>query len=311
MELTKPRKEPILKRIQRDRWPLVMLLPTIVLLFLFCYLPIYGVVIAFQNYKIGNNILSFDVKTTWVGLKHFVSFVKSIFFVRVFGNTLRLSVETLVFGFWVPIVFAMLLNEIRHMWYKRLTQTFVYLPFFISTVIVVAILITMTSADGIVTRALSIFGFPNTAMLNNGKYFDALYVFSSIWQTFGYSSIIYIAAISALDPALYEAATVDGANRVQKMMHITLPGIMPTAIILLILSAGGLLTSNTDKVLLMLNNMNTDRANVIGTYIYNTGLRNAQYSYSAAVGLFSSLINFALVFGTNMISRRLTDYSLW
>jgi putative aldouronate transport system permease protein len=169
----------------------------------------------------------------------------------------------------------------------------------------------MTSADGVVTKALSVFGFPHISMLNSDKYFDALYVISSIWQTFGYSSIIYIAAISSLDPALYEAATVDGANRVQKMVHITLPGIMPTAVILLILSVGGLLTSNTDKVLLMLNNMNTDRADVIGTYIYNTGLRNAQYSYSAAVGLFSSLINFALVFGTNMISRRLTNYSLW
>jgi len=286
-----------------------MLLPTIVLLFVFCYLPIYGVVMAFQDYKVGDSLIG--ANTQWVGFKYFAQFFHSIYFGTTFGNTLRLSLETLLFGFWVPIVFALLLNEVRLTWFKRMTQTFVYLPYFISTVVVVALLMTMTSSSGIITQALSIFGFKPVDMINNSKYFDTLYVGSGIWQTFGYSSIIYVAAMASIDPALYEAATVDGANRLHKMLHITLPGIWPTVIILLILAVGQLLNSNTEKVLLMLNSMNTDKANVIGTYIYNTGLRSAQYSYSAAVGLFTNAINFVLVFGANLISRRVSNTSLW
>jgi len=299
------------RRLYRDRWALVMLLPTFVLLFLFCYMPIYGILIAFQDYKIGNDILALDGSTKWVGLSQFKQFINSIFFTRVFGNTLRLSVENLVFGFWVPIVFALLLNEITHVWYKRLTQTFVYLPYFVSTVIVVAMMISITGAEGAVNRILAFFGQESINMMNSAKSFDGLYVFSNIWQTFGYSSIIYIAAISSIDPTLYEAATVDGANRLHKMIHITLPGIMPTVMILLILSVGGILAANTEKILLMYNSQTMDVADVIGTYVYKTGLQNAKYSYSAAIGLFANIINFVLVFGTNMISRRTTEYSLW
>ncbi len=299
------------RRLYRDRWALIMLLPTFILLFLFCYMPIYGILIAFQDYKIGNDILAFNGSTKWVGLDQFKQFINSIFFTRVFGNTLRLSVENLVFGFWVPIIFALLLNEITHVWYKRLTQTFVYLPYFVSTVIVVAMMISITGTEGAVNRILAFFGQESTNMMNDAKSFDGLYVFSNIWQTFGYSSIIYIAAISSIDPTLYEAATVDGANRLHKMIHITLPGIMPTVMILLILSVGGILAANTEKILLMYNSQTMDVADVIGTYVYKTGLQNAKYSYSAAIGLFANIINFVLVFGTNMISRRTTDYSLW
>jgi putative aldouronate transport system permease protein len=305
------KKDSLLQRINKDKSLLIMLIPTIVLLFLFCYLPIYGVLIAFQDYRIGNQILSFSGKTEWVGLDHLKKFINSIFFSRVFGNTIRLSFLNLVFGFWVPIVFALLLNEIRHMWYRRITQTFVYLPYFISTVIVVAMLMSLTSTDGAVNRLLSLFGVEPVNMMNSAKHFDALYVVSNIWQTFGYSSIIYIAAMSSIDPTLYEAATVDGANRMHKMLHITLPGIIPTVIILLILSIGGLLGSNTEKILLMLNPAVVDRADVIGTYVYSVGLQNAKYSYSAAIGLFANIINFILVYGTNIISRRTTEYSLW
>lgn len=305
------KKTPLIRKLRRDKWALLMLMPTIVLLFLFCYLPIYGILISFQNYKIGNDILSFNGSTVWVGMAHFIKFFKSIFFMRVFGNTLRLSAECLAFGFWVPIVFALLLNEIRHIWYKRITQTFVYLPYFISTVIVVAILMSMTGEEGAVNKVLGAFGVEPVNMINSAKHFDVLYVASGIWQTFGYSSIIYIAAMSSVDPTLYEAATMDGANRLHKMWHITLPGIVPTIVILLILSVGGLLGSNTEKILLMINSSTTDRADVIGTYVYNIGLRDAKYSYSSAVGLFANVINFVLVFGTNLISRRTTNYSLW
>lgn len=288
-----------------------MLLPTIILLFLFCYLPIYGILIAFQDYRIGNSILSFSGSIKWVGISQFTKFIHSIFFGRVFGNTLRLSIESLVIGFWVPIIFALLLNEISHKRYQRITQTCVYLPYFVSTVIVVAMLMSITDTGGAANKLITLFGGQTVAMFNDPKSFDLLYVGSNIWQTFGYSSIIYIAAISSIDPTLYEAATVDGANRFHKIVHITFPGILPTVMILLILSVGGILNANTEKVLLMYNSNNIDVSDVIGTYVYRIGLANAQYSYSAAIGLFTNIINFVLVFGANMISRRMTNYSLW
>jgi putative aldouronate transport system permease protein len=172
-------------------------------------------------------------------------------------------------------------------------------------------LISMTGTEGAVNKVMGFLGSEPVNMMNEPRCFDALYVISNIWQSFGYSSIIYIAAISSIDPTLYEAATVDGANRLHKMLHITLPGMMPTVMILLILSVGGLLGANTEKILLMYNARTTDVADVIGTYVYRVGLRDAKYSYSAAVGLFANVINFVLVIGTNLISRRTTNYSLW
>jgi putative aldouronate transport system permease protein len=309
--LTIGKKKSLLRRIVQDRWQLLMLVPTIVLMFLFMYLPIYGVLIAFQNYRIGNAIFSLGEKTDWVGLAHFKTFINSIFFSRVFTNTIRLSIKNLAYGFWVPIVFAMLLNEVTHSVFKRLTQTFVYLPHFVSTVIVVAMMMSLTGPSGAVSRLLTLFGEEPSYMINESRYFDTLYVASNIWHSFGYSSIIYIAAIAAVNPSLYEAATIDGANRFHKMAHITFPGILPTIMILLILSVGGIIGSNTEKVLLMYNPRTIDVADVIGTYVYRMGLQNARYSYSSAIGLFTNLVNFVLVFGANQISRRATNYSLW
>ena len=305
-------KKSLAKRIYEARWSYIMLAPTVVLLFMFAYMPIYGIVIAFQDYKIGSAMMSFtpgDIK--WVGLKHFRDFINSVFFARVFGNTLRLSFKGLLFGFWVPIVFAVLLNEIRHPLYKRLTQTFVYLPYFVSVVIVVALLISMTDLSGMIGKAYTAVTGKNTVLMNSSKHFDTLYIASGIWQGFGYSSVIYIAAIASIDPTLYEAAIVDGANRLDRMLHITLPGILPTIVILLILAAGGLLNSNTEKVLLMQNSSTAIRANVIGTYVYQVGLRDQKYSYTSAVGLFTNIINFILVFGANTLSRQMGGASLW
>ena len=305
------KKDYWLRHVYRDRWFLVMLIPTIVLLFLFCYLPIYGILIAFQNYKIGDVIISLKGNTEWVGLANFIRFFKSIFLYRVFFNTLRLSIKSLLFGFWVPIAFALLLNEIRSLWFKRISQTFVYLPHFISIVIVIAMLMSLTDTDGAANKFLALFGVKPMVMMNNQKYFDILYVSSGIWQTFGYSAIIYIAAMTSIDPTLYEAAMVDGANRIHKIIHITIPGIIPTVIILMILSIGHLMSSNTEKILLMYNAQTIDSADVIGTYVYRIGLNEAKYSYSSAIGLFANIINFTLVFATNLISRRTTNYSLW
>jgi len=309
--LLEHKKVKILRRVYLDRWELVFLLPTIVLLFLFSYLPIYGILISFQDYRIGNAILTFDGTTKWVGLDHFKNFILSPFFIRVFGNTVRLSLKGLAYGFWVPIVFAILLNEVTHSLYKRLTQTFVYLPYFISVVVVVAMLMSMTSQYGAINRVMEVFGQRPVNMMNETRYFDTLYIVSNIWQSFGYSSIIYIAAIASINPTLYEAATVDGANRFHKIVHITLPSILPTIMILLILSVGGILAANTEKILLMYNVTTYDVADVIGTYVYRVGLINARYSYSASIGFFANVINFGLVFGANMLSRKITNYSLW
>ncbi|NLD88398.1 MAG: sugar ABC transporter permease [Clostridiales bacterium] len=305
------RKLTPLQHFWRDKWLLLLLLPTIVALILFNYVPMYGLAMAFQNYKIGSPIIAFDGSVEWVGLKHFKDFITSIFFTRVFGNTLRLSFENILFGFWVPILFALLLNEIKTKWYKKITQTFVYLPYFVSTVIVVSILMNMVSSEGVVNRLIMFFGGKSIPFMQKAEYFDFLYIVSQIWQTFGYSSIIYLAGIASIDPTLYEAATIDGGHRLHMMWHITIPGILPTAITLLILAIGGVLGSNTDKILLMYSAPLYSKADVIGTYVYRIGLVNAKYSYTAAVGLFSNVVSFILVFGANMLSRKFTDYSLW
>ena len=306
------RKKTLFQRFWMDKWVLLLLAPTVILLILFNYLPMFGLAIAFQDYKIGRPLLAFNSSVTWVGLKHFKDFMNSIFFKRIFSNTVRLSVKSILFGFWVPVLFAILLNEIRVKWYKKVTQTFVYLPYFVSTVIVVAMMISMTSSQGVVNRLLLTLGAEKSiSFMQNPKYFDGLYIFTQIWQTFGYSSIIYLAGISGIDPSLYESATVDGANRFHKIWYITLPGILPMVVILLILSVGGILSANTEKILLMYSSPLYDRADVIGTYVYRIGLVSAKYSYTTAVGLFSNIISFALVFGTNILARKYTDYSLW
>ena len=307
-----PHKKSLAKRMYLSRWTYIMLAPTLILLFLFAYLPIYGVIIAFQDYKIGNAMMSITPGAIkWVGVKHFKDFLNSIFFSRVFGNTLRLSVKGLAFGFWIPIVFALLLNEIRHSWYKRITQTFVYLPYFVSVVIVVALLTSMVESSGLIGKLYVAVTGKNTVLINSAQHFDTLYIGSGIWQTFGYSAIIYIAAISSIDPTLYEAAIVDGANRFQRVIHITLPGILPTIVILLILSVGGMLNSNTEKVILLKNASTATRAEVIGSYVYQVGLRDGKYSYTSAVGLFTNIINFFLIYCANTISRRVGGASLW
>lgn len=297
--------------IKRDKTKLLMLLPTIILLLLFSYLPFYGVLIAFQDYSVGKSILAFDGSVSWVGMKHFTDFFGSIFFKRLFFNIFRLSVLCLLYGFWVPIVFALLLNEIRAKWFKRMAQTFTYLPYFISVVIVVAMLQNLFSSEGTLTRLFGLFGMPPVNMMRTPKYFDALYVGSHIWQSFGYSSIIYLAGIAGADPTLYEAATMDGANRFHKIIHITLPAIAPTIAVLLILSVGGILASNTEKIILMSNSAIAPRAEVIGSYIYTIGLRDGRYSYTTAIGLFTNIVNFVLVFGANMFARKYAGYSLW
>lgn len=298
-------------RFNEDMWCYMFLVPTVVLLFMFNYMPMFGLAIAFQDYQLGKPIIAFDGSVIWVGLKHFKDFLTSIFFKRVFTNTIRLSLTSLAWGFWVPIVFAILLNEIRSKWYKKITQTLVYLPYFISTVIVVALLIALTSPGGVINKINEALNGKTINYMQAPKWFDFLYVSSGIWKSFGYSSIIYLASIASIDPTLYEAVTIDGGNRYHRMRHITFPGILPTVVILLILSIGGILGANTEKILLMYNTSTMNKADVIGTYVYRIGLISMKYSYTTAVGLFSNIINFCLVIGANLLSRKITDHSLW
>ena len=304
-------KKPLLTRLQQDKWYLLFILPAIVYLFVFCYRPMYGILMAFQNYQIGNPILAFDGSVEWVGLEHFETFVNSIFFKRIIINTIRLSLESLLFGCWVPMAVALLLNEIRVSWCKRTLQTVYYMPYFISTAVVVAIITLLFGASGPFSALHEAMGEGTKNYLNDSKFFDGIYVGSGIWQSFGYSSIIYMAGIAGINPNLYEAAKMDGANRWQRMWHITIPCLLPTFITLMILNIGSILGSNTEKILLMYNSFTMDQADVIGTYIHRTGLIGAQYSYTSAVGLFMNVLSFSLVFIANKISQKLTDYSLW
>ena len=303
------KKKSFSRRFAEDKWYLAFLLPAVLLLFFFSYLPMYGLAIAFQDYSIGKSLISAD--SVWVGFKHFRDFFNSVFFSRTFGNTIRLSLESIIFGAWVPLLAALLLNEIRCSWYKRTTQTMFYLPYFVSVAIVVSIMTMLTSSTGPVSMIAQAFGGKATNYMMKPECFDFLYVSSGIWQSFGYNSIIYLAGISGVDPTLYEAATVDGANRLHKMLHITLPQLIPTFITLLVLSLGGVLNTSYEKVLLMYNSATMERADVLGTYIYRIGLIDMKYSYTTAIGLFANVINFALVFFSNKLSNKLTGYGLW
>jgi len=299
------------QRIRDDIWYLVFLLPVMILLFVFVYRPMYGLMMAFQNYKVGMPILAFDGSTQWVGFKHFKDFFNSVFFTRVMSNTIRLSFLSLLMGCWVSLAAALLLNELNISWVKRSVQTMYYLPYFVSTVVVVSMITLMTGSKGPISMLSMLFGGAAKNYLNDPASFDMIYVISGIWQTFGYGSIIYLAAIAGVDPSLYEAVTVDGGNRWHRMRYVTLPYIIPTWVILMILSIGNILQGDTQKILLLYNTYTMDKADIIGTYVYRIGLLKTEYSYTTAVGLFSNIINFGLVFGANTLSRKLTDYSLW
>lgn len=298
-------------RVYRDRWYLLFILPAAILLILFCYLPMYGLLMAFQEYKVGSRILAFDGSIQWVGLQNFKEFFVSYFSERVIKNTLRLNLKFLIFGGWVSPLVAILLNEIRTSWVKRSLQTAYYLPYFISTAIVVSVMTMLVGTSGPIAQISMLFGVKPTNLINSVDAFDGLYVISSIWSGFGYASIMYLAAISGVNVELYEAVEIDGGNRFHKMQHVTLPAILPTFSILLILQVGGLMNTSYEKIVLMYNTYTMERADTIGTYIYRVGMQNMRYSYTTAVGLFSNIINFILVWGANWVSNKLTSNGLW
>ena len=307
----KPKSQRFVSRLQRDlskNWDAYLLLvPAILFYLLFCYKPMYGVIIAFKNFSPGKGI----VASEWVGLKHFLSFFKSYYFGRLLRNTLTISLSSLIFGFPMPIIFALLLNEVRNSKFKRTIQTVTYMPHFISLVVMCSLIRLFVADTGIIVQLMAKFGFEPVALLSKKEYFVPIYVLSGIWQGFGWDSIIYLSALTAIDPGLYEAATIDGANRWKQTLHVTLPGIMGTVIILLILRMGSIMSIGYEKIILLYNESIYETSDVISTFVYRMGIGNSQFSYSTAVGLFNSVINFIIVYTFNKISRKVSEVSLW
>jgi len=290
----------------------IIMLPVIILLFIFSYIPMYGVIIAFQNYIPGKPFIAFDGSVTWVGLKHFERFISSIYFGRLFSNTLLLSLYSLLFGFWIPIGFALMLNEIKNAKYKKVVQTASYLPYFISSVVVAGIVLSFIRTDGIVNNLIAVFGFPRQSYNVNSNAFPVIYTITNIWKSFGWDAIIYLAAISSIDPFLYESAQLDGASRLKQIRFITIPLIMPTVAILLIFAVGSILQANSELILLLYNPSVYEKADVIGTYVYRVGmLEKGNFSYASAISLFASVINFMLLSLANFISKKISNYGLW
>ena len=279
------RKKELWKGIRRNYCLYLFLLPAVVFIGVFCYAPMYGVLMAFQDYSPGKGILD----SPWVGLKWFRTFFELPRFWQIVKNTLVISLYSLVVGFPIPILLALMINSVKGTRFKKLTQTVTYMPHFISTVILV----------GAMTAISQRFSFPH------------LYVWSGIWQNMGWSSIIYLAALSGVDQELHEAAMVDGASKLKRIIHIDLPAIIPTMVILLIMNAGSIMSVGYEKVYLMQNDLNVTTAEVISTYVYKIGLKQQQYSYSAAIGLFNNLINFILLVVVNKLSKKLSGSSLW
>lgn len=294
-------------RIWKSKDYYLMLLPAVILVIMFNYAPLYGLQIAFKNYKVSLGVGG----SPWIGLKNFTDFFQSYYFGTLLKNTLLLSLYTLVVGFPIPIIIALILNELKGN-FKKFTQTVLYAPHFISVVVLVSILNAMLSpSQGVVNTILEMFGMERNYFMANPEYFRHLYVWSGVWQGMGWGAIIYLAALSGVDPSLHEAADMDGATRIQKIVHINLPAIMPTIIIMLILRMGEIASVGYEKVYLMQNSMNVETAEVISTYVYKRGIINSNYSFSTAVDLFNNVVNVILVLIANEISKRVSETSLF
>ncbi|WP_083752108.1 ABC transporter permease [Saccharothrix sp. ALI-22-I] len=303
-----PRYKNTWRKAWKRDWQLYTLVIVPLLFFLvFRYLPMLGNVIAFRRFVPGGSIYG----ESWVGLRYVKLFISDPNFWEVFGNTLALGALTLLFCFPLPIVLALLLNEIRSRYFKRFVQTVSYLPHFLSIVIVAGMVMQLTSLEGTVNQIVGAFGGDKISFIQEPGWFRTIYVSSEVWQTVGWGTILYLAALTTIDSQLYEAARIDGANRWQQTWHVTLPGIRPTMITLLILNIGTFMAVGFEKVLLLYNPLTYPTADVVSTYLYRVGLVSNNFSYAAAIGLFESIIGLALVLSANAISRRTVGTSLW
>lgn len=307
----KKKKEGFLKRVRksfRKDWQLYILsLPTLLYVIIFSYIPMYGIKIAFQNYNPSKGFANSE----WVGLKHFERFFTNYQFGEVMRNTLGLGFYGLIAGFFPPIILAILLHNLSNRKFRSVVQTISYAPHFISVVVMAGMILLVFSQAGVVNTVISMFGGDKINFMADPDLFPHIYVWSGVWQGTGWWSIIYLSALAGADTQLYEAAKVDGANRLQRIWHLDIPTLLPTAVIMLIMNCGGILTSNTQKVLLLQNNQNLSASEIIGTMVYKSGLMKMQYSYSTAVGLFQTIVNVIFLVTVNKIAGKLSETSLW
>lgn len=301
---------------RKDTWKLMkqnyqlyfFLVPAVVFIVLFMYVPLYGLQIAFKNYRTGDGIWG----SAWVGLKWFEKFSSTPRCWEIIRNTLTISVYSLVAGFPIPIILAIILNYVKNLKFKKFAQTVTYMPYFISTVVLVAMMTLFFSpTSGFVNTIIQAFGGEPIYFMGSSALFPHMYVWSGIWQSMGYSSIIYIAALSGVSPELHESAVIDGANILQRIWHIDIPTIMPTMIILLIMSCGNIMNVGYEKVYLMQHDLIIDVSEIISTYVYRVGLISNQFSFSTAIGLMNNLINFTILVAANKISNKVFGSGLW
>ena len=285
----------------------LMLLPVVAFFLVFHYYPMYGAQIAFKDFSPGLGILG----SPWVGFKHFISFFESRYFERVVRNTLLINLKGIIFGFPAPILLALMINEVTNRYYKKAVQTISYLPHFVSQVVMCGLLFEFCSLDGLFNSIRNFFGLESTAILQHAEWFQGIYVASGIWQGVGWGSIIYLSALASIDQEQYESAIIDGAGKLKQMLYITLPNIVPTIMIMLILRIGQMMNIGVEKVMLLYNPMTYETADVISTFVYRKGILEASYSFSSAVGLFNSVINFVLLVTVNFVSKKTTETSLW
>lgn len=296
-------------RAFKNDWQIyLLLLPAMIMVFIFCYLPLYGIQIAFKDYKAVLGITG----SPWVGLKNFTDFFGAYYFKRLLSNTFLLNLYNLLWGFPIPILLAILLNQFERERFKKFTQTIIYVPHFISTVVMAGMLyLFLSPTNGMVNHLITSLGGESIYFMVEPGWFRTLFIATDIWQHAGWNTILYIATLTGIDPGLYEAATIDGASKLQKILHIEIPHLLPIAVMMLILNCGSLLASNTDKALLMQTSGNMATSDIIGVYVYQMGLGKAQFSYTTAIGLSINVINFVTIMAVNWISRKLSSTSLF
>ncbi|NMA82828.1 MAG: sugar ABC transporter permease [Epulopiscium sp.] len=308
MIIAKPQKPSLIKRVKRDWQLLLILLPGLIFYIIFRYGPMYGMIISFKDYSVYKGIIN----SPWVGLKHFKRFFGNPDFFRLFRNTFMLGMTTLIFSFPFPIIFAVLLNEIRNIKFKKVVQTASYVPSFLSIVIISSMIIDFLSpGHGIINQIIAALGFEKIYFMIRPEWFRTVYVASEVWSGMGFNAILFIAAIAGIDPQLYEAAELDGCGRIKKMWYITVPSILPTIATLFILKSGSVFRIGFEKVLLLYNPATYEVADVFATYVYRQGLVDMNYSYAAAVGLFESVVALAMLLIANTLSKKLSEQSIW
>lgn len=296
------------KEFVANRYLYLLAIPILAYYIIFHYIPMYGVLIAFKQYDMNLGIMG----SSWIGFKYFKDFFQSVYFVRVMRNTLLISLYNLVVGFPMPIIFALLLNEIKQTRFKKLVQTTTYLPHFISTVVICGMIVDFLGINGVVTKFFMLFGGENMNYVGSNQTFRHVLVWTDVWQGVGWGSIVYLAALTGVDQQLYEAAIIDGASRWKQTWHITLPGIAPTIIVMLIMRIGSLLGVGYEKIILLYGPTTKETGEVISSYVYQRGIgESMQLSYSTAVGLFQSIVNVILLTVSNTLSKKFTDSGLF